>query len=84
MLIVREPNVRILSKNVTLEWERYTAECLYIELHFDKMHACCMVQCFKVPLQTDNFDQISRCILHSITAKVKYVSEFFLLCLISY
>ena len=39
---------------------------------------------FKVPLQTDNFDQISRCILHPITAKVKYVSEFFLLCLIKY
>ena len=38
----------------------------------------------KVPLQTDNFDQISRCILHPITAKVKYVSEFFLLCLIKY
>ena len=26
-----EPNVRILQNNVTLESERYTAECLYIE-----------------------------------------------------
>ena len=38
----------------------------------------------KVPLQTDNFDHISICILHPITAKVKYVSEFFLLCMIKY
>ena len=27
----REPNVRILQNNVTLESERYTAEFLYIE-----------------------------------------------------
>ena len=61
--IGREPNVRIFTKNVILESERYTVEILYHimckhclirnhciairnELHFDRMHACCMIQCW--------------------------------------